>query len=96
MQPESGNKIISAYFVIENTGDSDLFTGTFDFNCYADNTVADAQYFGEKALSNDSISPGRKSEGYIWCEIPENSEKIENEYKMSWWTQKKAIFIVKE
>lgn len=96
MQPEEGNKIIAAYFIVENTGDSDLFTGPFDFDCYADDTTTEALYFSDKALSSDSVSPGRKSEGYIWFEVPENAKKIEIEYEMSWWTQEKAIFIVKE
>ena len=96
MQPEDGNKIIAAYFIIENTGNSDLSTGPYDFDCYADNSVVESTYYGEKALSYDSISPGRKNEGYVWFEVPVNSEKIEIEYEMSWWTQEKAIFIVKE
>ena len=96
MQPEDGNKYIGAYFVIENTGDSDLSTGSYDFDCYADNSTADSKYFTEKALSYDSISPGRKTEGYVWFEVPQNAEKIEIEYEISWWTQDKIIFIVKE
>ena len=96
MQPQEGNKLICAYFIIENTGNSDLFTGPFDFSCYADNSSTEAHYFDEKALSSDTLSPGRKSEGYVWFEVPENAVKIEIEYEMSWWTQDKAIFIVKE
>ncbi len=96
MQPKEGHKLICAYFIIENTGDSDLFTGSFDFSCYADNSAAESHYFDEKALPEDSLSPGRKKEGYVWYEVPVNAEKIEIEYEMSWWTQEKAIFIVKE
>ncbi len=96
MQPKDGEKIIGAYFIIENTGDSDLITSSYDFKCYADNSVVKESFYGDNILSSDSISPGRKNEGYIWFEIPENAEKIEIEYEMSWWTQDKAIFIVKE
>lgn len=96
IQPEEGNKFIYAYFVIENKDKSDLFTGSFDFSCYADNSVCDSHIVTEKALSSDSISPGRKSEGYICFEVPINAQKIEIEYEMSWWTQEKAIFIAKE
>lgn len=95
-QPEEGNKFIQAYFIIENKDTNDLFTGSWDFKCYADNSVCDARYVTEKALPDSTISPGRKSEGYICFEVPENAEKIEIEYEMSWWTQEKAIFIIKE
>ena len=96
MQPNEGNKYIRAYFVVENTGTSDLFTSSSDFDCYADDSAADSTYFDEKAFSAAaSISPGRKSEGYVWFEVPKNAQKIEIEYEMSWWTQEKAIFIVK-
>ena len=96
IQPEEGNKLISAYFIIENKDKSDLYTGAFDFSCYADDSVCDSEIVTEKALSYDSISPGRKSEGYICFEVPEDAKKIEIEYEMSWWTQEKATFIVKE
>ena len=96
IQPEEGNKFIYAYFIIENKDKSDLFTSSYDFSCYADNSVCDSHIVTEKALSSDSISPGRKSEGYICFEVPTNAQTIEIEYEMSWWTQEKAIFIAKE
>lgn len=96
IQPEEGNKFIAAYFVLENTGKTDNFTGGVDFSCYADDAVMDNAYISDKSLSSGSISPGRKTEGYVYYEVPVNAQKIEIEYETSWWKNEKAIFIVKE
>lgn len=41
-----------------------------------------------------TLSSGRKTEGYIYFTVPTNAEEIEIEYETSFWTDKKAIFVV--
>ena len=53
-------------FIVENTGDSDIYTSQFDFNCFADDSAADVPLLSEKGLTSGSVSPGRKSEGYVY------------------------------
>lgn len=96
LEPEEGNKLIRAYFVIENIGKTDTLVSFLDFDCYADDVaVSDNWAGGEKQLSTTTLSSGRKTEGYLYYEVPVNAEKIELEYETSYWTQKKAIFVVK-
>lgn len=94
--PSSGNKIVRAYFVFENTGNSDQSCGSWEFDCYADGTACQAFYFsGDDDLPGyNTISAGRNMKGYVYFEVPEGAEVIELEYELSVWTQEKAIFIV--
>ena len=95
IEPDEGNKYIRAYFVVENTGNTDTLVSSFDFDCYADDSAADTPLLTDKMLSSTTLSPGRKAEGYVYYEIPQNAQKIEIEYETSYWTQKMAIFVVK-
>lgn len=94
--PSAGNKLVRAYFVFENTGNSDQSCGSWEFSCYADGTACQAYYFsGEDDLpAYDAISAGRNMKGYVYFEVPEDAEIIELEYEVSVWTQEKAIFII--
>ena len=95
IEPEEGNKYIRAYFVMENIGNSDELVSSYDFDCYADDSAADVPLLSDKMLSSSTLSPGRKAEGYVYFEVPQNAQKIEIEYETSYWTQNKAIFVVK-
>ncbi len=95
IEPDEGNKYIRAYFVVENTGNTDTLVSSYDFDCYADDSVADSPLLTDKMLSSTTLSPGRKAEGYVYYEVPQNAQKIEIEYETSYWTQKKVIFVVK-
>lgn len=92
--PEDNNMFIRVYFVIENQSGADKLIGSFDFDCYADGAQMDNSWYGDQQLSFDTISDGRRIEGYIYYEVPENAKEIEIEYETSWWTSKKAIFKV--
>lgn len=94
--PSEGNTYIRAYFVVENTGKYDTHVSSADFDCYVDDKVVDSRNLFEDVITGDSFSPGRKNEGYVYFEVPINCKKIEIEYETSWWTQEKAIFVVKE
>ncbi len=94
-QPKDGYKIIRAYFVIENASSTDRSVGSFDFDCYADGVAVDPYYYGDDTMTSiQTISAGRKIQGYVYFEVPSNASEIEIEYETSFWTDKKAIFKV--
>lgn len=95
MTPQSGNKVVRAYFIFENTGDIDQFCSGFEFSCYADGVSSSSfLWAADDNLSSANLSPGRKLQGYVYFEVPTDAEEIELEYETSFWTQDKAIFIV--
>lgn len=91
--PKSGNKIIRLSFNVENIGSSDRFISYLDFTCYADDVAADSYYYADDQLSA-TISSGRKTNGYIYFEVPKDAENIEVEYETDFWSGNKAIFVV--
>ena len=94
-EPREGTRLIRAYFVFENIGNTDQTCGSIYFDCYADGAACDSYLFRcEPSLSFSSISPGRKLEGYVCYEVPIGAEIIELEYETSFWAQDKIIFIV--
>lgn len=93
--PSDGNRVVRAYFVFENIGDTDQYCGGWDFDCYADGVACDRfLWSSDDSLSQSSISPGRKLQGYVCFEVPESAEAVELEYETSFWTQDKVIFAV--
>ena len=97
MAPKEGNKVIQLYFEIKNNGDRDEIVSMFEFNCYADDQACDTFLFSNKddSLSSATISKGRTTKGSIYFEVPKNAASIEVEYETNFWTDKKAVFIVK-
>lgn len=94
IQPADGNQYIRLHFSIANDTNADQYVGSFDFECYADGEKCEMHYSGDDALSFDSISSGRKVSGYVYFEVPVKASEIEVEYETSFWTNKKAYFIV--
>lgn len=94
IQPADGKEFIRLHFSIANDTKSDQYVGAVDFECYADGAKCKMQYSGDDVLSFDSISSGRKISGYVYFEVPVNATSIEVEYETSFWTNKKAYFIV--
>ena len=93
--PSDGNRVVRVYFVFENVGDTDQYCGGWDFDCYADGVACDRfLWSSDDSLSQSSISPGRKLQGYVCFEVPESAEAVELEYETSFWTQDKVIFVV--
>lgn len=95
IQPKEGNRYIRLHFTVINDTKSDQYIGSTDFECYADGSKCDVLYTGDDTLSFDSISSGRKISGYVYYEVPAKASEIEVEYETSFWTDKKAYFIVK-
>ena len=95
MGPSEGKKVVRAYFVIENIGNSDHGCGTWEFDCYADGVACDAYLFGDQELpSYESISPGRKLQGYVSFQVPTDAKSVELEYEASIGQAEKAIFVI--
>lgn len=92
--PKTGNKVIRLKFDVKNNGDTDFYISSFEFNCYADDAAAEAYYMADDALSA-TVSGGRTASGYVYFEVPKDAEYIEVEYETNFWTDKKAIFVVK-
>ncbi len=96
IEADKGFKFVRVYFVIENTNENDYTMGSWDFECYANNSKMDETYYGDNKLEfANTITSGRKLEGYLYYEIPSNISEFEIEYETNWWTDKKAIFKVK-
>lgn len=94
IQPADGKQFIRLHFSIANDMKSDQYVGAVDFECYADGAKCKMQYTGDDILSFGSLSSGRKISGYVYYEVPVNATSIEVEYETSFWTNKKAYFIV--
>lgn len=94
MQPKDGNVYYRIGFEVENTGDSDTYVSSWDWDCYADGYAAEQTYFDDESL-DATLSSGKKTKGYIFFEVPADAEEITLEYETSFWTQNKIIFIVK-
>ena len=91
--PKDGYKFIRLTLEAENTGNTDVFISTFDFECYADGVAMDSKY--EDDSISATLSTGRKAKGSVYFEVPVDAESIEVEYETDYWTSTKAIFVVK-
>lgn len=94
MQPEDGYMYIRLQISAENTASTDRYISSFEFECYADGKKESSTFVGDNTLEGGTLSSGRKTEGYIYFTVPTNAEEIEVEYETSFWTDKKAIFVV--
>lgn len=93
MQPAEGKKYIYLQFAFENTSKtSDTSISFYSFECYADGYAAEMYYGGEDDLSA-TLSAGRATTGYVYFEVPTDSENIEVEYETNILTGKKIKFI---
>lgn len=93
LAPKDGNKFIKLTLEAENIGKSDAMISTFEFKCYADGMAMDSTY-REDDLSA-TLSAGRKVKGGVYFEVPKDAASIEVEYETNFWSDKKAIFVVK-
>lgn len=94
IQPESGNVYYKMEFEFENISDSDESISSWDFNCYADDYDMEQTYMDGRDL-DATLSPGRKTKGAVFFEVPKDAKKIFLEYETNFWTENKVIFEVK-
>lgn len=93
-QPEKGNVFYKMDFEFENISDSDEVVSSWDFKCYADGYDMEQRYMDGMDL-DATLSPGKKTKGSVFFEVPSDSKEITLEYETNFWTEDKIIFIVK-
>ena len=85
-------KYIRADFTFENTGNTDIYVSTGDFDCYADDVSCEQKYMmSDSDFTIGSISSGRQISFDVVFEVPVNAESIELEYSANIWTSEKVI-----
>ena len=94
MQPNDGYVYYKMEFEFENISDSDENVSSWDFVCYADGYDMEQSYFDEMDL-DATLSPGKKTKGSVFFEVPEDSESIVLEYETNFWSEDKVVFVVK-
>lgn len=95
IQPNEGNMYYRMEFEFENISDTDqTISSMLSWNCYADGYVVNESYIGDDVF-DATISPGKKSRGAIYYEVPVDAKEIELEYETDFWSEKKIIFVVK-
>lgn len=94
IQPKDGNVYYKMDFEFENISDSDQYVSSFDFKCYADGYDMEQSYMDGMDL-DATLSPGKKTKGSVFFEVPSDSKEITLEYETNFWTEDKIIFIVK-
>lgn len=93
LAPKDGYKYIKLTLEVENIGKTDTLISIFDFECYADGVSMDSSY--EEDSISATLSSGRKAKGGVYFEVPVDAESIEVEYETDFWSETKAIFVVK-
>ncbi len=91
-KPDSGYKYIRVFADAKNTGTSDSFVFSGNFKCYADNKPASDPYCGDERFNGDDLSAGRETDGYLYYQIPIDTQKIEIEYELNFITDKKVYY----
>ena len=94
---KNGYKIIMVKFEAENIGEEDQFVSYLDFNCYADDIAMEENYllFDNYEHLSATISKGKKTQGYVFYEVPTNVQSIVLEYEPSWIEDVKIEFKAK-
>ncbi len=94
LQPEDGYIYIRLKFSAENKSTVDRYISSYEFECYADGKKESSIFIGDNTLEGGYVSAGRHTEGFIYFTVPADATSIEVEYETSYWTDKKAIFVV--
>lgn len=99
LAPSNGNKIIMLKFEVENINDKndELYVSSFSFNAYADGVAVNSFYYANDKYNDLSatIGKGKKAIGYLFYEVPKNTQKITVEYNADFWVDGNTIeFIV--
>ena len=92
IQPDEGNKFIFISLYFENSFDSDKSVTAFDFHCYADGYDVEQHYAGDDQLSA-TLSPGRKTMGNLYFEVPAEAKEIEIEYEPGLFSNERITFL---
>jgi hypothetical protein len=97
--PADGYKVVMVKFEVENINDEDdeLYVSSLSFNAYADGVAVDQFWWSDDQYKDLSatVGKGKKTVGYIFYEVPKDTQKITVEYNADFWTDGNVIeFIV--
>lgn len=95
IQPKDGHVYYKMDFEFENISDSDQHVSSFDFTCYADGYDMERSYVMDGMDLDATLSPGKKTKGSVFFEVPKKSKEIILEYETNFWTEDKIVFRVK-
>lgn len=91
-EPNKGMKYIMVSFTFENQNKSDKYVSIYDFDCYADGTACEQAYLPDDSdFINTNISTGRNVSFRTYYEVPITAEKLELEYSVNMFSDKKVI-----
>lgn len=94
-EPASGCHYVTLNFEFENKGSTDEYVSMYDFDCYADGKNCDQAYFREDNLSA-TLSAGRKAQGTVTFQVPDDATVVEVEFVSNIWTSSRVVFTVSE
>ncbi|MCR5793393.1 MAG: DUF4352 domain-containing protein [Lachnospiraceae bacterium] len=95
IQPKEGFHYVTLKFEFENKGDSDEYISCYDFDCYADGKDCEQAYFRDDNI-NATLSSGRKAQGTVTFEVPDDATTVEAEFVSNVWTSDRVVFKVTE
>ena len=95
-QPDAGYMYMRMKICIENVSSADRDIFIHQFECYADNKKESQFYspYANDRLETETISSGRKMEGYLYFAVPEAAENIEVEYEINYLSGQRVILVV--
>jgi RNA polymerase subunit RPABC4/transcription elongation factor Spt4 len=93
VQPKDGYHYVTCTFAFENTGSGDAYILSSDFDCFADGLSCSPTYIRDDDLSA-TLSPGRKGQGTVTFEVPDDATVIEAEYLTNIWTSDRIVFTI--
>jgi hypothetical protein len=96
--PADGYKVVMLKFEVENINDEndELYVSSLSFNAYADGVAVDS-FYGASDEYNDlsaTIGKGKKAIGYVFYEVPVDTQEITIEYNADFWTDGNIIEFV--
>lgn len=91
--PKDGIKYIMVSFKFENIGDENKYVSIYDFDCYADGSLCDQNFFVDNngGFINTDLSPSRNVSFMVCFNVPADCSEIELEYKVNVWTDERII-----
>ena len=100
-KPANGNKYVMVKFEVENINseNDEVYVSNSEYNAFADDEAVDSAYVGNDKYKDltATVSKGKKTVGYIFYEVPNDSKKIIVDYNANFWTDGTSIeFIVQE
>lgn len=91
-KPEEGIKYIMVSFKFENISDEDKYVSIYDFDCYADGSLCEQNFFVDSGdFINTNLSPNRNVSFMICFDVPTECSEIELEYEVNMWTDERII-----